>query len=119
GPVSIANEVDCIRQAAMGLQHDHEKGLVHRDIKPANLLVSRGGEGAADVIKILDFGLARFASETRHAGQLTRVGKLIGTVDYVSPEQAENAGAADIRSDLYSLGCSLFSPLPGKPPFPR
>ncbi|MCI0462115.1 MAG: protein kinase [Gemmataceae bacterium] len=118
GPLAIAKAADYIRQAALGLQHAHEKGLVHRDIKPANLLVGSGTEGARDVVKVLDFGLARFETETRYAGQLTRVGRLVGTVDYISPEQAEDPRAADIRSDLYSLGCCFFYLLTGQPPFP-
>jgi WD40 repeat protein/serine/threonine protein kinase len=117
GPLPIAKACQFIRQAALGLQHAHEKGLVHRDIKPANLLVTAASGDAGEVVKILDFGLARFESANGRAGQLTQVGKFVGTVDYISPEQAENPQAADVRSDLYSLGCCLFYLLTGQPPF--
>jgi serine/threonine protein kinase/uncharacterized protein YkwD len=118
GPLAVGKACHFIRQAALGLQHAHEKGLVHRDIKPANLLVSHAAGGAAEVVKILDFGLARFESANRKAGQLTQVGKFVGTVDFISPEQAENPQGADVRSDVYSLGCCFFYLLTGQPPFP-
>src|SRR5262249_12737868 len=113
-----------VRQAALGLQHAHEKGLVHRDIKPHNLLVSRapdkGGNnhtGAArgDVVKILDMGLARL----RGGGDtgVTKTAAVIGRPDYRAPEQAMNSKAADIRADLYSLGGTLCFLLTGQPPF--
>lgn len=117
GPLPIPNACEYIRQAAVGLQHAHEKGLVHRDIKPGNLMVSRLSPDEPPVIKILDFGLARFESESDHGGRLTQLGKIVGTVDYIAPEQAQNARTADIRADIYSLGCSLFYLLTGEPPF--
>jgi serine/threonine-protein kinase len=117
GPLPIANACEYIRQAAIGLQHAHEKGLVHRDIKPGNLMVAQPDANGPPVIKVLDFGLARFESETIHAGRLTQLGKLVGTVDYIAPEQAQDARTAGIRADIYSLGCSLFYLLTGKPPF--
>jgi serine/threonine-protein kinase len=181
GPLPISQACEFIRQAAMGLQHAHECGLVHRDIKPSNLLVTtkpRGisgfhrrptlpgrpgervsghgektmiirtgranslaappredqstveppraikpviGPSSEAVIKILDMGLARLidSSDNRLAHQsLTEEGVLMGTPDYIAPEQARNARAADIRSDLYSLGCTLYFLLTGQPPFP-
>jgi serine/threonine protein kinase len=97
------------RQAALGLEHAHGRGVVHRDLKPSNLLLSARG-----VVKVLDLGLARLEG----AGEaLTRAGQVLGTVDYIAPEQALGAGA-DARSDLYSLGCTLHFLLAGRPPFP-
>jgi serine/threonine protein kinase len=101
-----------IWQAASGLQHAHERGLVHRDIKPSNLLLTTGG-----TVKILDFGLARFMATSQAAGQLTRVGSVAGTADYLAPEQATDFHRADIRADVYSLGCTLYHLLAGRTPF--
>ena len=127
GPLPADQACDYIRQAAAGLQHAHEQGMVHRDIKPHNLMLTAGGK-----IKILDFGLANFASSSAAeqssaaaapgdvdaaASQLTTLGTTMGTPDYIAPEQAEDAHAADIRADLYSLGCTLYFLLAGKPPF--
>jgi serine/threonine protein kinase len=117
GPLSIPNACEYIRQAAVGLQHAHEKGLVHRDIKPGNLIVARPNPEEPPITKILDFGLARFESESAQAERLTQLGKIVGTVDYIAPEQAQNARTADIRADIFSLGCSLFFLLTGQPPF--
>jgi len=101
-----------IRQAALGLQNAHELKLVHRDIKPANLMLDSRG-----TVKLLDLGLGKFAEEHRqdYHSSLTMAGMVIGTVDYISPEQCENSGTADVRSDLYSLGCTLYFLLTGKP----
>jgi WD40 repeat protein/serine/threonine protein kinase len=122
GRLPLPQACDYVRQAALGLQHAHEKGLIHRDIKPHNLLVSRAPaapDGApaprGDVVKLLDMGLARLqgAGDTG----MTKIGAVIGTPDYLAPEQAMNSKAADIRADLYSLGCTLYYLLTGKPPF--
>ncbi len=117
GPLSVPSACEYVRQAAAGLQHAHERGLVHRDIKPGNLMVARPDPDGPPVVKILDFGLARLASESPHAVRLTQLGTVVGTVDYIAPEQARNARRADIRADIYSLGCSLFYLLTGHPPF--
>ncbi|MBL8797326.1 MAG: serine/threonine protein kinase [Planctomycetia bacterium] len=116
GPLPIAQACDFIRQAALGLEHAHKQGLVHRDIKPANLVQIEGG----NVLKILDFGLARLHTTegADPATALTAQGAMIGTADYVAPEQARNARQADIRSDVYSLGCTFYHLLTGGPPFP-
>jgi len=117
GPLPIAQACELIRQAALGLQHAHQRGMVHRDIKPSNLLVARGDGGAA-VVKILDMGLARMAAHDDSVGTLTQEGSVLGTLDYLSPEQALNAHKADIRADIYSLGCTFYFLLAGQSPFP-
>jgi serine/threonine protein kinase len=118
---------DFIRQAANGLQYAHELGMVHRDIKPANLLVQRPQGNAPNtycVVKILDFGLARLQSWGPNGkpadGQsiMAVENTVLGTPDFLSPEQARNLHAVDIRSDLYSLGCTLYFLLTGRVPFP-
>ena len=121
GPLPQTDAVEYILQAAHGLKHAHEKGLVHRDIKPANLMVSPSPleiiGSLPRHIKILDMGLARIA-DPMEGGELTEAGKILGTPDYISPEQAEDSHKADIRSDLYSLGGTLFFLLTGEVPFP-
>jgi serine/threonine protein kinase len=102
-----------IAQAAAGLEHAFRCGMVHRDIKPHNLILTRQGQ-----VKLLDFGLARFLSESPSQGGLTRQGALMGTPDYIAPEQSEDPHKADIRADIYSLGCTLYCLLAGQPPFP-
>jgi serine/threonine protein kinase len=102
-------------QAALGLQHAHEQGMVHRDIKPSNLMLS--GRGKVHVVKVMDFGLAKASVEKPLDGGLTGEGQMLGTPHYVAPEQTLNAMAADIRADIYSLGCSLYFMLTGAPPF--
>lgn len=157
GPLPIDEACEYICQAAEGLQHAYESGMVHRDIKPHNLMAvrrsSRAPSSGADVaaasstvepenpaadittqsaIKILDFGLAGFATEAALDAasvtgtppgdgpvplHLTTIGSVMGTPDYIAPEQARDAHAADIRADIYSLGCTLCFLLTGKPPF--
>jgi serine/threonine protein kinase len=115
GPLPVAHACNFVYQAALGLQHAHERGLVHRDIKPSNLMLAR--EGSKPVVKILDFGLAKVTSEAGVDGGLTQEGQMLGTPHYVAPEQTVDAQKADIRADIYSLGCTLYSLLAGKPPF--
>ena len=116
GVLPVAQACDFIRQAALGLQHAHERGLVHRDIKPSNLLVS-SAEGGQATVKILDLGLARLGDSFQKERNLTKMGQVIGTPDYLAPEQALAAHNVDIRADIYSLGCSLFFLLAGRAPF--
>lgn len=115
GPIPVTHACNFAYQAALGLQHAHERGLVHRDIKPSNLMLTRAGK--KPVIKILDFGLAKVTSEAGVDAGLTHEGQLLGTPHYVSPEQTVNAPNADIRADIYSLGCTLYCLLTGHPPF--
>jgi serine/threonine protein kinase len=121
GPLGIEQAREFMRQAALGLQHAHQHGLVHRDIKPSNLLVSQGADGAPGTLKILDLGLARLHGHKQSARDnafLTTDGAVtLGTIDYQAPEQALDFHRADIRADIYSLGCTFFYLLTGKPPF--
>ena len=115
GPLPIAHACNFVYQAALGLQYAHERGMVHRDIKPSNLIVAR--EGKRPVVKILDFGLAKATLEGPVDGGLTHEGQMLGTPDYIAPEQISDARRADIRADIYSLGCTLYYLLSGRPPF--
>jgi eukaryotic-like serine/threonine-protein kinase len=125
GPLPIPMACSYVRQAALGLQHAHDRSMIHRDIKPANLLVGisdQGEYGVRNVVKILDMGLARFVhDESNESGstELTRANTVVGTPEFMSPEQAKNARGVDHRSDLYSLGCTLYYLLSGEPPFPK
>ena len=110
GPLGVPEAVACILQAIGGLAHAHAAGMIHRDIKPGNLLLDKTG-----VVKILDMGLVRFEETEDVGGDLTRDGTILGTCDYVAPEQAVNSKHADVRSDFYSLGCALHFLLIGKP----
>jgi serine/threonine protein kinase/putative intracellular protease/amidase len=117
GPLPVALACECARQTAIGLQHAHEKGMIHRDIKPHNLMLTGHGQ-----VKILDFGLACVAANAVDpasvtAQAITQPHTLLGTPDFLSPEQARSAGALDVRSDLYSLGCTLYFLLTGHPPY--
>ncbi len=113
GELSIEQAVDIVRQAAEGLAHAHENGLVHRDIKPGNLLVGQDG-----TVKLLDLGLARFFKSTDEESlTIKHDEKVLGTADYLAPEQAVDSHAVDERADIYSLGCTLYFALVGHPPF--
>ena len=140
GPLPVDQACDLIRQAALGLQHAHERGLVHRDIKPANLLVGHSAEKGRvssgknrrpdltkprskpapwGTVKILDLGLARWEDPVtgRASTHLTQMGSVMGTPDFLAPEQARNSHTCDIRADLYALGCTLYFLLAGRTPF--
>ncbi len=110
GPLPVLRAVQIILQAAQGLQYAHEQGIVHRDIKPANLMLEQNGS-----VKVLDLGLARIESNAANQADLTVTGMMMGTVDYLAPEQAASARNIDGRADIYSLGCSLYYLLTGAP----
>jgi serine/threonine protein kinase len=110
GPLPIAAACEAARQAAQGLQHAHEHGLVHRDIKPSNLMLTRTG-----IIKVIDMGLALARGDS--AAQVTQSGLVLGTMSYCAPEQFQGASQVDIRADIYSLGCTLYHLITGKSPY--
>jgi len=114
GPLPVAEACELIRQAALGLQHLHEHGLVHRDVKPSNLMLTPDGR-----VKVLDLGLARDLHESGEVERITLHGQCLGTLDYMAPEQCIDAHSADIRADVYSLGCTLYHLLAGQAPFAR
>ncbi len=114
GVLSYEAAADYIRQSAEGLAHAHKVGLIHRDVKPANLLVDAQG-----TVKVLDLGLARFADESQGSLTIAHDENVLGTADYLAPEQALNSHNVDSRADLYSLGCTLYFVLTGHPPFPE
>jgi serine/threonine protein kinase len=110
--LDVALAAEYIAQAADGLQHAHDAHLVHRDIKPANLLVDERG-----VVKILDMGLALFSGDEACSLTITHNENVLGTADYLAPEQALSSHNVDHRADIYSLGCTLYFLLTGHPPF--
>ena len=115
GPLDYVSVADFARQAASGLEHAHESSLIHRDIKPANLLIDEKG-----TVKILDLGLARFFDDRLDASLTTTHNEsILGTADYLSPEQALDSHNVDTRTDIYSLGCTCYFMLTGQPPFPE
>lgn len=108
---------ECVRymiQVAAGLNHAAERGVVHRDIKPSNILITPDGRA-----KIVDMGLARYLGSELVNGTVTQSGVTLGTFDYISPEQALDPRRADVRSDIYSLGCTFYHALTGRPPVPE
>ncbi|VTR98376.1 serine/threonine protein kinase [Tuwongella immobilis] len=122
GPMRPKWCVRYARQIAMGLQHAHERGIVHRDIKPSNLMIAMDEQNRMGDLKILDMGLARPFLEDANDPEvtaLTKEGRVLGTPDYMAPEQAKNSRGVDWRGDLYSLGCTMFFMLTGQPPFPK
>jgi serine/threonine-protein kinase len=114
GPLAFEQAAEYIRQAADGLAHAHHVGLVHRDIKPANLLVDLKG-----TVKVLDMGLARFSDDKQASLTVAHDENVLGTADYLAPEQAIDSHSVDARADIYSLGCTLYFLLVGDPPFPE
>jgi tRNA A-37 threonylcarbamoyl transferase component Bud32 len=116
GPLPVAQACEFIRQAALGLQHACDRGLVHRDIKPHNLLLTADGT----LVKVLDMGLARLdqSAPEDESSTMTQDGMVMGTPDYIAPEQAVESHTVDIRADLYSLGCTFYYLLTGQVPFP-
>src|SRR5262245_1306361 len=113
GPLSLARAVSYTLQIADALTHASQRDVVHRDIKPSNLLITPDGRA-----KLVDMGLARLHQVEPVANDLTASGVTLGTFDYISPEQARDPRSADVRSDIYSLGCTLYFMLTGRPPFP-
>ncbi len=114
GPMAFDKVADYIAQAAHGLQHAHDVGLIHRDVKPANLLVNSAGR-----VKLLDLGLALFSDDKQASLTIDYNDKVLGTADYLAPEQALNSHKVDNRADLYGLGCTMYFLLTGHPPFPE
>lgn len=114
GPMGARKAVACIMDAARGLEYAHNEGIVHRDIKPHNLLLDKHG-----TVKVLDLGLARLELHDDETGTegLTGTGNMLGTIDFMAPEQALDSRRADARSDIYSLGCTLYYLLTGRPLF--
>ncbi len=114
GPLPVPEACNAVRQAALGVQHAHDHGLIHRDLKPHNLMRTADG-----TVKVGDFGLASLLSDRSVTSRATAPNAIMGTPDYMAPEQAENARAADGRADVYALGCTLYHLLTGRVPFPE
>jgi serine/threonine protein kinase len=114
GPLAIADACELACQTARGLEHARQHGLVHRDIKPSNLILANDGQ-----LKILDLGLALWRTSPEESHDLTASGQIVGTAEYMAPEQFDDSHGVDIRADVYSLGCVLYYLLTGRAPFPR
>lgn len=114
GPLPLELGLRYSFQLALAIQHAYQRGVVHRDVKPANVVVTDGGK-----LKLIDLGLARSPKANDSDQSLTATGVTLGTYDYLSPEQARDSRAADVRSDLYSLGCTIFFMFTGQPPYPQ
>ncbi len=112
GPLDAAVAGDVIRQAARGLEHAHSKGVIHRDVKPANVLIDKEGS-----VRLLDMGLALVMADEQESLTVANNENVLGTADYLAPEQALNSHEVDHRADIYGLGCTLYFLLTGKPPF--
>jgi serine/threonine-protein kinase len=114
GPLSAADAIDRTLQAARGLGYAHDRGFIHRDVKPANLLRDSSG-----LVKVADLGLARLNTHDaeKAGGSLTQAGGVLGTAEYMAPEQAVDSTTVDHRADVYALGCTLFYLLTGRPPY--
>jgi len=112
GPLAVADACELVRQAALGLQHLHEQGVVHRDVKPSNLMLTPSGR-----VKVLDLGLARNLYQSGEGERFTSHGQCLGSLDYMAPEQCVDPRAVDSRADIYGLGCTLYQLLAGQPPF--
>jgi serine/threonine-protein kinase len=113
GPLGFDEAANYIAQAARGLHHAHRASLIHRDVKPSNLVLTTG-----DTIKLMDLGLALLSSESQNSGEAdTDADTILGTADYLAPEQARNSHEIDHRADIYGLGCTLYALLCGHPPF--
>lgn len=125
GPMDVASACEVIRQAAIGLQYAHAQGLIHRDVKPSNLMMEvspKHGQGSLTreqtaIVKLLDLGLALFGAASEAVDELTTVGQLMGTLDYMAPEQADDSHDVDARADVYSLGATMFKLLTGTAPY--
>lgn len=114
GPFAFDKVAEYTAQIAHGLQHAHDSGLIHRDVKPANVLINSDGK-----VKLLDLGLALFSDDEQASLTMDFNDKVLGTADYLAPEQALNSHKVDHRADLYGLGCTMYFLLTGKPPFPE
>jgi serine/threonine protein kinase len=113
GRLDVTEACCIVTQAASALEHSFEQGIIHRDVKPSNLLIARRRDQL--LVKLTDLGIAREVADD--ASRMTGAGLIVGTIDYLAPEQARDSGVADIRSDLYSLGCTFYEMLSGQPPF--
>lgn len=111
GPIPYSDACEMIRQACLGIDHAHHKSIVHRDLKPSNLMLDRKGR-----IKVLDLGLALLRDDVSDGG-ITNEGVVMGSSDFMAPEQWNNPHQVQPSADIYSLGCTLFALLAGKPPF--